>query len=129
MRSPPILGTWRRPPPSLRVSQAPLAYEVAEEGSPQPDRFVLVSRTGVYRSYPYSLVGLIECPTPDRLVLNCTGGGVEKITITGRGLDKLAGLFSARRLVRLSESDHDAFAMEGVVVMSVVVGAQPVQSA
>lgn len=121
LRSPPALGTWAVPPPSLRLLTAPTVYTVAEPDAPEPGRFVLTSRTGIYRSYPYSMVGLIESPAPDRLVLNCTGGGVEKITITGRDLDRLAELFSAKRLVSLAESDQSDFAKDGVVVMAVVV--------
>jgi len=72
-------------------------------------------------SYPYSYVGLVELPSADRLVIHCNSREIEAIEVTGRGLDEAAKLLATQRLVGLTESDHAAFADDGVCIANITV--------
>jgi hypothetical protein len=94
--------------------------EVAPADAPLP-RFAVVSRQGRFWSYPYAAVGLIECPSQERVLIHCTCGTVKTIEIHGRGLRSIAESLTAGRLQTIFETDNAKFAREATVVTEVVI--------
>lgn len=108
----------------LKVSG--VAPEFSEGSDPQlsygvPLRFTVISRTGHRWSYPYSYVGLIDCPSPENIVIHGNCGSVEVISIKGRGLDRVFALLESQRLTELVESDRPAYESGPIVVAEVKV--------
>ena len=98
-----------------------LPYIEAGQGAPLPVRFALLSRAGAYWSYPYGYVGLVECPTPELLVIHCESTEVQSIEVRGRRLDDVANLLTSQRLVLLRESDHPAYPADTPIVGDIVI--------
>lgn len=88
-------------------------------GNAPLSRFAVKTRKGEYWSYPYSHVGLIECPSQDRIVIHCNCGLVKTIEIKGRGLRKIAEYLTEARLQIIYETDNPKFVKEETVVVSV----------
>lgn len=112
--SSPAFGTLR-----TASETAPMPFVEAQSSSLGPSRFAVITRTGEYWSYPYSYVGLIECPSPESLTIHCCDGKVASIEISGRGLDAVAVSLCRQRLIAITESDHVDFRQGGVVVSRV----------
>ncbi len=119
------LGKLKAPTPEMaRKTSLPDPTAAVEEvygSDPLPSRFTLVSRTGAFWSYPYALTGLIECESPELIVIHCGSREVDGIEIHGQALDGVAKLLAAQRLLTLRESDHDAFDSDGVTVREIAI--------
>ena len=109
------------PAASAPVAAAGQASTVAAEAAPLPSRFTLIQRTGVYWSYPYACVGLIECPTSGHVVIHCTSPEVQSIELRGHGLDEVATQIAAQRLAVLRETDHPEFETGNVTIREIMV--------
>ncbi len=88
-----------------------------------------MSRKGEFWSYPYHFLGLIEFSSPTELTINCTCSSLDKIIITGRGLDKVALALNGQRLVGIEESASADFAKEGIVVRQISIVKKPAKGA
>lgn len=116
-------------PVSTSLGKAPLANRTQTVVEAPDDalvlRFTLFSRSGRIWSYPYSYVGLIECPSPRELVIHCSSSEVELIAVSGRGLDRLHPLLATHRLVSLAESEHPNYDTAAIVVATITVRRAP----
>ena len=84
-------------------------------------RFALVARDGRCWSYPYSYVSLIECPSPNQILIQCNCRAVKSIVIRGRGLDEIVGQLTLHRGVTIAEADHVAYAPTKTAVTEISV--------
>lgn len=127
IRSAAELGTRQTPLASTRGLAAVSPIVEASAEIPNPFRISLISRRGEFWSYPYHLMGLIECASPSGLTIHCTCSSVEKIALAGRGLDRVAMALNGQRLVAITESDSVDFAKEGLVVRQIEIVRRPVK--
>lgn len=116
------LGQAVAPPAaSKRVAADGQPATAAAEATPLPSRFTLIARNGVYWSYPYACVGLIECLTSGHVIIHCTSPEVQSIELRGRGLDEVATQLAAQRLVVLRETDHPEFETGNTTIREIMV--------
>lgn len=125
IRSAAELGTRSTP---LAATQGLAAASPIIEASPEipdPSRISFISRKGEFWSYPYHFVGLVEFTSPTELTVFCTCSSVDRIVITGRGLEKVAKAINGQRLVAITESDSVEFAKDGTVVRKITIEKKP----
>ena len=117
------LGTAKPPAPVARQPEANgyEAFTTVDVGSAPLARFIVNCRDGRVWSYPYSFVGLIDCPSGERLVLNCICGTIKTIEFKGRGLRELATYLAAGRVQTITETASAAFTKEPTVVAQVLI--------
>ncbi len=140
---PPVFGYIPKPPAELHPKNEeavkPKNPESAKERSPvdtiilgncieerKPGSTILQRigfhwRSGVYWSYPYGLISLIECPAPDFLRLCCHSNDIEAIEIRGVGLDKIIPAISEQRIVSLRECDNTNFPNGETVILEITI--------
>lgn len=106
---------------SAALVDAAEPYRESALGALPVVRFEMQTRRGFLCSFPYSHVGLIECPSPESILMHCTGGGVASIAITGRGLDQIARLLTAQRLLSIVESDQTTIPTTQVAIREIAI--------
>lgn len=86
----------------------------------------MVFRNGSTASYPYHFVSLVEILGREEVVLHCTCGNVERITIRGRNLSGLGSSLSKQTTAEIRESDRPEYATAGSTVIESVTVTKPV---
>lgn len=98
-------------------------FREIKAGAPALQRIGLKWRSGAHWSYPYSYIGMIECQSPDRLIIRCNSPEVAYFEVIGLGLNYLIGPLSEHRVVLLSEADNPLFRRGKVMIKSIVMHA------
>jgi hypothetical protein len=76
---------------------------------PRRERLLLHFRDGTTASYPYHFLSLVEMRGHEEIILYCTCGSLQRITIKGRNLGEIADALLRQDLERIKEDARPEF--------------------